>query len=205
MHVDRKRLSLAIKLGLERASGKDLLEATQVLVEALSLVLDISDPDPPLSEEPVDPKPKPETRPSTLPPPIHDLAPIGEPDARSKRERSYYSLSDIQQIVIENSPPFIEISIDGLDQPATLNRSVSQLNADSGGGGVQLAYTHPKAEYGMPYPKATFWTTSEEVDVPSALDKIRRDASEIYRIRTTPIQTKAPIPPANMFAIGGDA
>lgn len=208
----RSQIEKALRSGLLRISGKgsdeaySLDEAVSLLMGYLDIVLDLDGPSSTdrklkveLSREEV-PIPRREAHSSSAPPavPIEDLLPItGEKIPVSNRVRSYHTTEEMQVEIFSHAPLSIEVTPEGWTEPLTLNRVVTNVAGNSPG--YILGYVPRGADQEVAFSKRSFWTTEEDLAVVAKIEQIKAEAIQMYRKRTGPIRTQAPIPPQSLF------
>ena len=205
--MDRKKVEKAIRMGLQLAAGKPLDEAVAEVMECLDLVLP-QQPDNPNATAAItannDP-PKIVPAPATSGVILTDLAPIDTPEiitTKSTKVRQYWSFEDLQNKVLAEAPIEMDVMVAG--RQLTLKRIVGQMVNAGSPPGLQLGYAAGAVDQYTPYPKTSFWTNEENVDVAAAIQKIRDDAPKYYQ----PAKQHAPPPPVVdrpiRFSIGAE-
>lgn len=201
--ISRTKIEKALRSGLVQVSGKGLDEAVSLLMGYLDLVLDLDGPTSNLNVEiPREERPAPrrEAHSSSAPPavPIEDLLPItGEKIPVSNRVRSYHTTEEMQVEIFSHAPLSIEVTPEGWTEPLTLNRVVTNVAGNSPG--YILGYVPRGADQEVAFSKRSFWTTEEDLAVVAKIEQIKAEAIQMYRKRTGPIRTQAPIPPQSLF------
>jgi len=210
-------LEKALKRGLQEAAGKTISEAVEIMVKYIEIAIDIPDdrtparvtPPPVVQEVYTSPAPVSGTFTAPTPqaaiappPPITDLAPIDGGEAPAKKVRNYRDLQAIEQQVLAGSPSEVKVTINGSE--IVLSRVISQVTGECPG--IILGFMPRQAGPDVAYPKYSFWSTDEVLDVAAAMDWIKDQAVKMYTPqRTAPLRTN-PRPPNNdMFGIRTEA
>ena len=201
--ISDERMEAAIRSAIKDASGKKMSDAVYIFKNMVKGLLE-DDTFTILPGIDKDPAPMP----TPMPPPmepikrIEELKPVGHNAAKySDQSRVRRSVGDIQTILAEKAPPYINVIPEGSEAEINLRKSI-RIEGGDGYQGVQLCYQPPNMESGVPYPKVTFWCNEEDMDIDGAVEKMRQEAALMYRVRKTPIVTsvKAMPPLETRFA-----
>lgn len=222
--ISRLKLEKAVRMGLLAASGQPIDMAVQSVIDCLDLVIDIAGsistvsptatqgihlpPPAPYSSTLVDDSFK-EYRPigeqaqaiQKAPPaaPLDSIAPISGTESKGKN-RVYWSVDEIMEVINQSSPEIMEVVPEGRSEALLLIRTATMIGTD----GVQLAYIPKGSDNSVPSPRVSFWSTDEDLAVAAAVEKIRKQAVQMYRLRTTPIRQPIPVERATVPVKAGE-
>jgi hypothetical protein len=207
--MDTQKLEKAVRMGLLMAAGQPIDDAVKCVMGCLELVLDHAPAMPARSAPPPAPVFADDVPVEALPPhpitgtPIEDLAPIrgGTAPGASNKTRTYWGVEDLQNLILANTPTQMTIKVSDNGDEITIYR---KLNQQSGAcPGIQLGYGPQVPDPRVPFPKVSFWTTTEAVDIPNAIKEIEAAAISMYRMRAMPA-TKIVAAKPLRFAVGGE-
>jgi hypothetical protein len=202
------KIERAVRMGLQLAAGKPMDEAVATMLECLELVIDVgatpapaplANPDPPRNP------PRKAAISESAPPrlPLADLAPIDGSEAPTEkpRVRVYWTPEDLTNKIISETPSEMEIQVNDTGDKIKIFRKISQQGGAAPG--VQLGYGPQVPDPAVPFPKTSFWVTTEEVDLESAVADMRKAAASMYKMRA-PVQTKPMVAKPLRFNVGAE-
>ena len=199
------KLERAVRMGLQLAAGKPMDEAVETMLECLELVIDIGTKPVLVPSVTSDPPRKPPGKAPALAPisVLEDLAPIdGSPTPDEKpRVRVYWTAEDLTNKIIAETPTEMEVQVTDAGDKIKIYRKLSQQGGAAPG--VQLGYGPQVPDPAIPFPKASFWVTTEELDLPKAVAEMREAAVSMYKMRA-PVQTKPMVAKPLRFNVGAD-
>ncbi len=189
MDIDKPQLENVIGKAIRDASGKGFLQATKLITESVWALLEaykpetftITDQEP----EPTSPPPQPIVPKATAP--ITSLRSVRPP--RTAIVQQQHTTEFIQDLILKNTPEVLEFTPENTQNEAHLNRVLNVSNDTPPS--VQISYRPNNAGPEVPYPKKILFSTDnlEDWNFPEIVDKMRRDAASMYRLRTQPITT----------------
>lgn len=184
--MDKKLVYETVGKAIKAASGKPFAEAQKIISEAV-LATESSPPAevfaiiaPELAEPEIPPS---VIRPSNR---LTTLRPVVAPPPRSI-VKEIWTQEQVQQLINNNTPEELSFIPDGTDKEARLTRIVTvDTNKPPT---IQLSYRPNNNDPDVPFPKYMLFTTDEDWDWEKIMAKLVKDASSMYRLRTTPIVT----------------
>jgi hypothetical protein len=216
------KLEKAVRLGLQMAAGLTMDAAVQEMLECLALVIDIeigrseaiaSAPHPPYvaryhGDNPYAGLPAAPVLTEDVPrealPALSDLAPItGAPSNGKAQVRIYWDIQDLQNKILSETPNELEIQVDNAGSMVKIFRTIAQDSGSGAAPGVLLGYRPNDPNPKIPYPKASFWVTDEKVELTGVIEKLKREAADMYKVRVMP-QTRLLADRPVRFAVGGE-
>lgn len=179
-------LRQAVEKAVKQASGCKMQEAVAIITSTVAdLVLKpAEDTFAIISPELVEPEIPPSViRPTSK---ITTLKPVLAAPPRSI-VKEVWTADQVQQFIENETPMELSFVPDGTDKEARLTRIVTvDTNKPPT---IQLSYRPSSNDPDIPYPKYMLFTTDEGWDWVAILAKLAKDASSMYRNRTTPIVT----------------
>lgn len=184
--MDKKQIYETVGKAIKAASGKSFAEAQKMISEA---VLGLQGTAPAEVFSIISPEPEqPEIPPSVIRPTsrLTTLRPVIQPPPRSI-VKEVWTADQVQQLIENETPMELAFVPDGTDKEARLTRIVTvDTNKPPT---IQLSYRPNNNDPDVPFPKVHLFTTDESWDWEKILEKMRKDAAAMYRLRSTPITT----------------
>jgi hypothetical protein len=202
------KLEKAVRMGLQLAEGQSMDQAVETMMECLGLVIDVGTaPSLPVTNSLPPPKPQSKAAVFSDDVPIEalkELAPISgvrEPDESKGKVRIYWTLDELQAKILAETPTEMEVNVTDAGDTIRIFRKLAQQAGVAPG--IQLGYGPQVPDPRIPFPKVSFWVTTEQIDLEAAVAEMRKSAASMYKVRAMP-QTKLVADRPLRFSVGGE-